>query len=37
MIYYLYLKKSFLLAKEKEIKDLYLATNKLGAMKFVEC
>ena len=26
----------FLLAKNKEIKDLYLATNKLGAMKFVE-
>jgi N-acetylglutamate synthase-like GNAT family acetyltransferase len=26
----------FLLAKDKEIKDLYLATNKLGAMKFVE-
>ena len=24
------------LAKNKEINDLYLATNKLGAMKFVE-
>ena len=29
-------KEMFLLAKNKEIKDLYLATNKLGAMKFVE-
>lgn len=28
-------KEMFLLAKNKEIKDLYLATNKLGAMKFV--
>ncbi|WP_428910116.1 hypothetical protein [Niallia sp. Krafla_26] len=26
----------FLLARKKEVKDLYLATNKLGAMKFVE-
>ena len=26
----------FLLAKKKEVKDLYLATNKLGAMRFVE-
>ena len=29
-------KEMFILAKNKEIKDLYLATNKLGAMKFVE-
>ncbi|MFZ0444420.1 MAG: hypothetical protein WAM95_07260 [Bacillus sp. (in: firmicutes)] len=29
-------REMFLLAKNKEIKDLYLATNKLGAMKFVE-
>ena len=29
-------KEMFLLAKNKEIKELYLATNKLGAMKFVE-
>lgn len=28
-------KEMFLLAKNKEIKDLYLATNKLGPMKFV--
>jgi len=29
-------REMFLLAKNKEINDLYLATNKLGAMKFVE-